>query len=305
MKNDQQDNELSIVDVETLNLGQTLDHLFGAHQPGESALMPAKTLELLRHLESIYKQVNNEPKRSEVASLIDLSYLPINCDIELFSKMNKVIETYATLDARSKPKSTFGNLLSYLEFSRKRLFFHCEQVLASNIKFYVDQEISNEDRSNVVLLRKRIFTLNYGFNPNRPYFFIPKRVLKEGILTYMEQKLNGKFDSRIIEDKRVGVYYFEEDFTRLVTKVCKSVRKILDPIVGIYDLYIEDSTLVKQFDQLTLEWITNTRLCREILLDLEFIRSGSFQLLLKRAAEPKKKKNLVKSVVGCFAPSCV
>lgn len=262
-------------------------------------LAPSKTLALLRQLERLYADSGAIGKRRELVELLEFAWpaeLELRqergCGSNAFARLN------ALLDRWSQRKAT--NLVAYLEFARHQLYDQCEQTLAGTLRWHVEKELSSEDRLKVRLLRQHIFQLNYGFNPHRPYFFIPKKVIKEGVLAYMEQQVGGRFEAQLFESQ-VGVYYFEEHFTRLVTKSCKSLRKLLDPFVDIYDIFIGERLEAQLLSQFTREWLANARVCRFILTDLDFILTQSYKLLTERQQlKPKSGGGFLARAFSCF-----
>lgn len=257
--------------------------LFGANQ---TELAPSVTVQLLKHLAQFdYQQI---PK--VLGSKKQISLLINAWDVDNANKCKPA--RWALL--KNLLASSTGNMKTYLQFSRESYFLTCQKNLANKLKM-ASANLTRIQRENVVHFKDAALESDHSWSPNSYDVYLNKSqisfVAVRGALFDLAKKMGP------IEE----VYTSRDEFDRILEDLikipCAKVEVRISPIVAeIYrefpELTEKNNVLIKGFDQLVLDSITNTKVCHVIVKNWDALADEIYWTIQDQITEKRRQHDL-------------
>lgn len=135
------------------------------------------------------------------------------------------------------------------------------------------RSLDGRQYSDVGNLRNFISQANEGLNVQVPRAEISKAAYPRGIAAFLKQR-----DGDFVRSKG-GKGIFEEKFEKVVVGSCKIVAHQLEQNEKAYSTLMHRDSALRSLDMDSLEWLTNVRICLDILRDRDHIARKTFEVL--------------------------
>lgn len=248
----------------------------------ESADLDAEqTLDSLRRLSEIYKQIHKQQKddnnyaqlEQEVDTLIRISNQSQQVDATSNAgnlyKINQLL-----LDSYKKHKQ--ANVVAYIQT-------YNDILLIKWIQWFISLQLNNELSGQKQLahdmqtFRSELQKYNNQFENYHPFY--RRNSLVQASLVYMQLK-EGAFPAQVLKGKKGAKESFDARFNRTVFSLCSQIQAKFEKMSKVFAELTNRRDLISLVDGQTLKWIINESICRDITHDRQVLSKETFDYLL-------------------------
>lgn len=245
---------------------------------GDSKLDVQQTQQLIERLKAMYEGASanldaDGSQRARMQELLDACDVAhaTRCDADYFMDLT---------DVNSKYMSFSLNLRPYMSHCRSMQFDRCANELQRQL-LDAAATLDTQTRANSDTFLANMERARQFYSPLADlYNYVPREVLTHGALLSIIEHVQDADKIREMSAKASAKANFDAEYAQQITQLCATLRKQVEPAAEVYGLFVYDKQLVGKMAQTVIEWVSKTRVCRDIVLD-SALASSTFATLQK------------------------
>lgn len=220
--------------------------LFKSSRSKDATLSTKETHEKLLKLSQL-TPLGSMKTSYDVDQLVEAHFISLDkCTLEHFGTLNRLLND----QYRKAP-----NIVLYLKEIKANQFKTCDELYRVSL-----QDRLNNINSKLMFDMFEIYkgVMRSGYSIEKPYSNIPQEAIVKSVATFLVKRAHSSQDSQI------AMFDAKNDWNKLVNDVCENIEyQARDPL-RFYEPFFNDEETITLADSWTIEWLTNSRICRDI-----------------------------------------